>query len=101
MHSDDAPKPPRKPTFHWHKPRSVLVGALTHEGAERAPNDPMIPCLKMRGMWMKRAGIDVGARLKVDIYKGIIVLSVEGGTVQDEEVRIDSRKSVTYGGKGS
>lgn len=62
-------------TYHWHTPRSVQVHTLRHEGIEPQPGDPLIPCVKLRGMWMARAGIEPGTRLKVEAGPGFVMLS--------------------------
>lgn len=62
-------------TYHWHTPCSVQVHTLHHEGIERQPGDPLIPCIKLRGMWMTRAGVEPGTRMKVEAGPGYIMLS--------------------------
>ncbi|RRU20484.1 hypothetical protein [Stenotrophomonas sp. 278] len=74
-------------TYHWHTPRSVQVHTLHHEGVERQPGDPLIPCIKLRGMWMSRAGIEPGTRVKVEAGPGYILLSTPEPTVAVTYVR--------------
>jgi hypothetical protein len=66
-------------TFYWHTPKSVLVGRLGPEKPQ--PGELLIPCLKLRGMWLCEAGIAAGTRLKVEIYDGAILLRVPGPAI--------------------
>ena len=68
-------------TYHWHTPRSVQEHTLHHDGIERQPGDPLIPCIKLRGMWMARAGIEPGTRVKVEAGPCYIMLSTREPTV--------------------
>jgi hypothetical protein len=69
-------------TFHWHMPKSVLVGRLGREQPETG--DLLIPCLKLRGMWLCEAGIAAGTRLTVEVYDGAILLRAPDPAVSVE-----------------
>ncbi|MFI8717273.1 hypothetical protein ACIGHF_05220 [Stenotrophomonas sp. NPDC077464] len=82
MHSHDV-ETPSTPTstasaprtrLHWHKPKRVRVGTLCRERPE--PGALLIPCLKLRGMWLCEAGIEPGARMTVEVYEGAVLLRV-------------------------
>ncbi|MBT2768153.1 hypothetical protein J7J08_10940 [Stenotrophomonas sp. ISL-67] len=77
MHSHENETPvtaaPR-PGLGWHKPKRILVGSLIHQHQQPQPGDPIIPCIKLRGMWMSEAGIAPGTRLTVEMYDGAILL---------------------------
>ncbi len=77
MHSHDNDAPIRstpRPHLGWHKPKRVLVGSLIYNDERPQPGDPIIPCIKLRGMWMSEAGIAPGTRLTVEMYDGAILL---------------------------
>lgn len=77
MHSHDeeaSPLAAPRVTFHWHMPKSVLVGRLGREQPQ--PGELLIPCLKLRGMWLCEAGIAAGTRLTVEVFDGAILLRV-------------------------
>jgi toxic protein SymE len=38
---------------------------------------PPMPFLRLRGRWLKQAGFDIGARVRVSIEAGRLVLEVE------------------------
>ncbi|WP_421569148.1 hypothetical protein [Stenotrophomonas sp. PD6] len=77
MHSHDeevSPATAPRITLHWHTPKTVLVGRLGRDQPQ--PGELLIPCLKLRGMWLCDAGIAAGTRLKVEVYDGAILLRV-------------------------
>jgi hypothetical protein len=77
MHSHDedaSPATAPRVSFHWHTPKSVLVGRLGREQPQ--PGELLIPCLKLRGMWLCEAGIAAGTRLTVEVYEGALLLRV-------------------------
>lgn len=59
------------------QPARVRVEALHHPGSNDEHDDIPIPCIKLRGLWMRRAGLNVGARLKLELIPGGIQLTVE------------------------
>lgn len=59
------------------QPARVRVEALHYLGSTDELGDIPIPCVKLRGLWMRRAGIDVGSRLKLELIPGGIQLTVE------------------------
>ncbi|WP_426805668.1 hypothetical protein [Stenotrophomonas sp. SrG] len=67
--------PKRK--LHVTQPARVRVEALYHPGGNDEHDDIPIPCVKLRGLWMRRAGLNVGARLKLELIPGGIQLTVE------------------------
>lgn len=79
MHSHDNDAPlSSTPRAHlgWHKPKRVVVGSLIYNDETPQPGDPIIPCIKLRGIWMSEAGIGPGTRLTVEMYDGAILLRV-------------------------
>lgn len=79
MHSHDndaSIRPTPRTHLGWHKPKRVLVGSLIYNDETPQRGDPIIPCIKLRGMWMSEAGIVPGTRLTVEVYDGAILLRV-------------------------
>ncbi|OEZ01732.1 MULTISPECIES: SymE family type I addiction module toxin [Stenotrophomonas] len=77
MHTNDNDAPTSassRPSLGWHKPKRVLVGSLIYQHHRPQPGDPIVPCIKLRGMWMAEAGIAPGTRLTVEMYDGAILL---------------------------
>ncbi|MGN7837807.1 SymE family type I addiction module toxin [Stenotrophomonas sp. 22385] len=77
MHSHDndaSIRPTPRTHLGWHKPKRVLVGSLIYNDETPQRGDPIIPCIKLRGMWMCEAGIAPGTRLTVEVYDGAILL---------------------------
>jgi hypothetical protein len=62
------------------KPRRLTVSAAGVEShADEYPRpwlDPM-PSLRLRGRWLKAAGFDIGARVRVSVEAGRLVVEVE------------------------
>ena len=74
-HDNDAPTGnPTRPSLGWHKPKRVIVGSLIYQHHRPQPGDPIVPCIKLRGMWMAEAGIAPGTRLTVEMFDGAILL---------------------------
>lgn len=74
-HDNDAPLNPTPRThLGWHKPKRILVGSLIHRNEHPEPGDPLVPCIKLRGMWLSQAGIGPGTRLTIEMYDGAILL---------------------------
>lgn len=100
MHSHDNDAPAGTTPRHslgWHKPKRVLVGSLIHQDPPPRPGDPLVPCIKLRGMWMAEAGIAPGTRLTVEMFEGAILLraadpavSVQLRPVRRRQVRMHS-----------
>lgn len=63
--------------LHVTQPSRVRVEALHYPGSSDEQGDIPIPCVKLRGLWMRRAGIEVGSRLKLELIPGGIQLTVE------------------------
>jgi len=77
MHSYDNYTPtlnPTRPRLGWHKPKRVIVGSLIYQHHRPQPGEPIVPCIKLRGMWMAEAGIAPGTRLTVEMFDGAILL---------------------------
>ncbi len=75
FHDNDAPfSTAPRPSLGWHKPKRVIVGSLIYQHHRPQPGDPIVPCIKLRGMWMAEAGIAPGTRLTVEMYDGAILL---------------------------
>ena len=78
--SNDTPDSPANATdrqkLWWRKPKSVMTNALHHEGLETYPGCPPIPCIKLRGLWIRALGIEPGKRLYVGTQPGRIILSL-------------------------
>lgn len=62
--------------YYWQRPRSVLIGSLYTAG-EQHPHDPKIPCARLCGMWMARAGFNVGSRALLEVTPGRVVMMTE------------------------
>lgn len=81
MHDPGADSPDETPAeiiFHWRKPKTVLVNSLRYTAMPLKPGDPMIPCLKLRGMWMHLAGYVVGTRFNIELVpEGILLTPYE------------------------
>ncbi len=62
------------------KPRRLTVSSAGAEScADQYPRpvlDPM-PFLRLRGRWLQQAGFDIGARVRVSVSAGRLVLEVE------------------------
>lgn len=48
-----------------HVPDSLRVGSFKHPGGHDLPDGGRIPCLMLRGMWLERFALPVGARVIV------------------------------------
>ncbi|WP_084739026.1 MULTISPECIES: SymE family type I addiction module toxin [Stenotrophomonas] len=71
---DSSVATPPRVIYHWNTPRSVLVGSLYHDEHEPEPGELLVPSVHLRGMWLKTAGIETGARLSVHIASGCVLL---------------------------
>lgn len=97
-HDNDAPvSTARRHSLGWHKPKRVLVGSLIHKDQPPQPGDPLVPCIKLRSLWMADAGIAPGTRLTVEMYDGAILLraaepevAVQLRPVRRRQVRVHS-----------
>ena len=62
------------------KPHRLTVSAAgVQSTADEYPRpwlDPM-PSLRLRGRWLKQAGFDIGARVRVSVEAGKLVVEVE------------------------
>ena len=58
-------------------PESLRIGSLTHPGGLRLPDGGRIPCLMLRGMWLDRFALQVGGRVKVEVERGKITLTLD------------------------
>ena len=64
----DEKKP--KPVWHVKRPNSIRVEALH----DRDADGELIPCIKLRGMWLRAAGFQVGDCLVPEVDTGILKL---------------------------
>lgn len=71
-----ADEPPKR-KFYRHQPTRVRVDALHYPGCKEELGEIPIPCVKLRGLWMEAAGFEVGARLKLEVQPGRIVLALD------------------------
>ncbi|WP_421570227.1 SymE family type I addiction module toxin [Stenotrophomonas sp. PD6] len=86
MHSNHPEAPSlerRKQTLHRYPPNSLRVDTLYYPGCPAEPDDICLPCLKLRGLWMQAAGFEIGARVKLDIKRGCILLTVQESPAAD------------------
>jgi toxic protein SymE len=59
---------------HWRKPRHVLVHSLDHENVDWQPGDPLVPSLRLRGMWLHEFLMAVGTYVEVEYTpRGILL----------------------------
>lgn len=67
-----------KRVLHVNQPNHIRVEALTETDPERRadPDYVPIPCMKLRGLWMRAAGLQVGSRMKVETKPGSITLTL-------------------------
>lgn len=79
MQSDDFDNNDDKTRFHHPPSRCLVVQALPHHGLERHPDDPPVPCLTLRGLWMREAGFHTGGRIHVERRSGVLVLHRDDG----------------------
>ena len=73
MKDGNANKPKRpQPRLirHWCRPRTVRIGAMKHKRRIPQPEDHVIPCATLYGMWMTLAGIEVGMDLFLEYGPG-------------------------------
>lgn len=80
MHSNQPEAPSserRKQALHRYPPSSLRVDTLYFPGQPAEPGDISVPCLKLRGIWMQVAGFEIGARIKLDVKPGAILLTVD------------------------
>lgn len=102
MHShdnDESNRPSPRPHLGWHKPKRVVVGSLIYNDETLQPGDPIIPCIKLRGMWMSEAGIAPGTRLTVEMYDGAILLRAAEPAVSVQLRPIRRRLGRSYSGR--
>jgi len=71
-----AGEPPKR-KFYLHQPTRVRVDALYYPGCKEELGEIPIPCVKLRGLWMEAAGFEVGARIKLEVAPGSILLTVD------------------------
>jgi toxic protein SymE len=77
-HRPEVPSPERrKQVLHRYPPNSLRVDTLYYPGCPAEPGDITIPCIKLRGLWMQAAGFEIGARVKLDVKPGAILLTVD------------------------
>jgi toxic protein SymE len=70
----------RKRKQHWRKPRSVMVHSLDHDNVEWQPGDPLVPSLRLRGMWLHEFLMSVGTHVEVEYTpRGILLCTPEPG----------------------
>jgi hypothetical protein len=68
------------------KPRRLTVSSAGAESrADQYPHRLLapMPFLRLRGRWLKQAGFDIGARVRVSVEAGKLVLEIE----QPEQAR--------------
>lgn len=80
--TDTVPESSPRTSAGWYMPKRILVGTQTRQRPQ--PGELLVPCIKLRGMWMSEAGIAPGTRLKVEIYDGAILLRVAEPSVSVE-----------------
>lgn len=72
-------RPVKIPTEKW-----LTVGKLyyyytpTHDAPPGTLNRPVtVPCIQMRGRWLKAAGFAIGDKVRVRVQPGRLVLTAE------------------------
>ncbi|MFO7594302.1 MAG: SymE family type I addiction module toxin [Pseudomonadota bacterium] len=75
------PRPVKIPAEKW-----LTIGKLyyyytpTKDAPPRTPNrQVMVPWIQMRGRWLNEAGFAIGAKVRVRVRPGRLVLTIEKG----------------------
>lgn len=59
---------------YWNKPKSIWAGALYPQDEQQIPMGIIVPCLKIRGMWLLDFGIRCGTEVNVErVPEGILL----------------------------
>ena len=59
---------------YWNMPKHLWAGALYPEDEDKNPLGLIVPCLKMRGLWLLDFGIRCGTKVIVErVPEGILV----------------------------
>ncbi len=75
-----------KPVWHVKRPNRVRIEALRGRGEE----GDLIPCIKLRGMWLRTMGFQVGDDLVLEVEPGALRL------VRKEEPNVVRKKIVSH-----
>lgn len=59
------------------EPERMRIAALKHPAGDILPAGADIPCLLLRGLWLKRLGMLVGGRVFVETSPGRVVLTLD------------------------
>lgn len=73
--SDTTTEAPRR-KYYIRQPETLRVEPFGYPGSREELGDDPIPCVKVRGMWLAAAGLNVGARVKVDVKPGCVMLTL-------------------------
>ncbi len=64
----------KRGTFYWIKPDTLRVKALNDPSGKKNLGSKNIPMIKLRGMWLTRAGFEVGTQFDIELGNGCLVL---------------------------
>lgn len=81
--------------LHWIGPVSLKIRALYDWRSGAKGEELCVPLLLLRGMWMSRAGLEVGSRVVVSIGPGRVVLTVAHAP-EGAASRFASRRTVLH-----
>ncbi|WP_172448067.1 SymE family type I addiction module toxin [Stenotrophomonas sp. VV52] len=71
----ESTEPPRR-KYYIRQPDTLRVEPFGYPGSREDLGEDPIPCVKVRGMWLSAAGLDIGARLKVHVKRGCVMLTL-------------------------
>lgn len=60
-----------------HAPKRLRVGSLKHPAGHDLPDGGRIPCVVLRGMWLERFELPVGARVLVEVAHKRVTLRLD------------------------
>ena len=81
--------------LHWIRPVSLNIRALYDWRSGAKGEELCVPSLFLRGMWMSRAGLEVGCRVVVSIGPGRVVLTLAHAP-EGAASRFASRRTVLH-----
>jgi len=64
----------KRGTFYWMKPDSLRVKALNDPSGKKNLGSKTIPMIKLRGMWLTRAGFEVGTEFDIEFGEACLIL---------------------------
>ncbi len=71
-------KSPQTPPAKYPVRQLTVRGTLYDYQHRKHPTPPEVPFLELRGYWLKKAGLDVGSRVRVVVRDGYLLVVGSG-----------------------